>query len=114
MAFTMQHGAYIAEVEIDEEVGIFHGRTINMRDIVTFEGKSISELKREFAKSVKVYLDWCKADGVEPEKPFTGKFLVRVPPEVHRAAVAAAAQAGKSLNAWITETIGREAFDKAG
>ena len=113
MATVMHYRSYVAVVEYDEDADIFHGRTINLRDIVTFQGRSSKELKKSFAESVEFYLSVCKKKGIEPEKPFTGKFVVRLKPEVHRAAVEAAASSGKSLNAWVAEQLERSALQEA-
>ena len=112
MATLMHHGPYIAEIEFDEDADIFHGRTINLRDMITFQGRSSKELKKSFAESVDFYLSVCKKKGLKPEKPFTGRFVLRLQPEVHRAAVEAAAQSGKSLNTWIAEQVERSALQE--
>ena len=66
---------------------------------------SVKELKRSLKDSMEDYLEFCKDRGEEPDRPFSGKFVVRVPPEVHREAFLKAKSAGKSLNAWVTEAI---------
>lgn len=101
----MNYKGYIGEVEFDDEAGIFHGEVVNMRDVVTFEGRSVDELRQAFRDSVDDYLDWCAERGKAPEKPYSGRFVVRVSPEVHRAAAAAARAADKSLNAWVAERL---------
>ena len=96
---------YIGKVDYDEEAGIFHGEVINTRDVITFQGKSVAELKGSLKDSVEDYLEFCKESGEEPDRPFSGKFIVRIPPEVHREAFLRARKAGKSLNAWTREAI---------
>ena len=96
---------YIGRIDYDDEAGVFHGEVINTRDIITFQGKSVNELKRALKDSVDDYLQFCRERGEEPDRPFSGKFIVRVPPEVHREAFLKAKSAGKSLNAWVTEKI---------
>ena len=78
----MTYKGYRARVELDEQAGVFHGEIINTRDVITFQGSSVDELTRAFEDSVDDYLEFCSSRGEEPEKPFSGKFLVRVPPEV--------------------------------
>ena len=78
---------------------------LDTRDVIVFEGTSVVELKKEFKFSVDDYLKVCKERGRTPDKPFSGKIPLRIPPEVHRAATAAAKAQGKSLNSWITETV---------
>ncbi len=105
MAATLEYKGYVARVEVDEENDTLHGRVINITDVVNFKGGTISDLKREFANSMKEYFEFCKERGVEPEKPFSGKFVLRVSPEVHRAITIAAAREGTSLNKWATEKL---------
>ena len=106
---TMRYKGYEAVVEYDEDAGLFHGEVTNLRDVITFQGRSVEELKREFAASVEDYLAFCRERGEEPEKPFTGKFMVRVTPRLHRAAVSAAKRDGMSLNKWIARALERAA-----
>lgn len=96
---------YIGKVDYDDGAGIFHGEIINTRDVITFQGKSVSELKKALRESVEDYLEFCRERGEEPDRPFSGKFVVRIPPEVHREAFLKAKRAGKSLNAWVREVI---------
>src|SRR3990172_10721575 len=105
----MEYKGYIGHVEFDDEADIFHGEVINTRDVITFQGKSIAELKREFKTSVDVYLAFCEKQGKEPDKPFSGKFLVRLGPEEHRKVFAAAKREGKSLNAWVSDRLKKAA-----
>src|SRR5690606_24792484 len=89
---TMTHDGYLATVELDEEAGLFHGEVVNTRDVLTFQGRTLDELKAAFADTIADYLDWCRERGKTPDKPFSGTFSVRVAPEVHRRAAAAAAR----------------------
>ncbi|WP_460450180.1 type II toxin-antitoxin system HicB family antitoxin [Alsobacter sp. SYSU BS001988] len=82
---------------------------MNLRDVITFAGRSVVELKKALEDSVEDYLSFCKERGEEPEKPYSGQFVVRVEPPVHRAAVTAAKRAGVSLNQWVASVIEREA-----
>jgi predicted HicB family RNase H-like nuclease len=104
---TMTCKSYEAIVEFDEDADIFHGEVINLRDVITFQGRSVDELKHAFAESVDDYLAFCKARGEEPEKPFSGQFVVRAEPSLHKAMVSAAKRAGLSLNKWVTATLER-------
>jgi predicted HicB family RNase H-like nuclease len=101
----MEYKGYIGKVEFDDEAGIFHGEVINTRDVITFQGESVAELKRAFRESVEDYLAFCKERGEEPDKPFSGQFVTRIPPELHRQVNLAASLAGKSLNAWVAEQL---------
>lgn len=101
----MNYQGYIGKVEFDDEAGIFHGEVINTRDVITFQGESVSELKQAFHESVDDYLAFCKERGEAPDKPFSGQFVTRIPADLHRQVNVAAALSGKSLNAWVTEQL---------
>ena len=75
--------------------------------MITFQGRSIDELKTALADSVEDYLEFCRDEGEEPSKPYSGRFNLRLGPELHREVAQAASMAGKSLNAWITDTLKR-------
>jgi predicted HicB family RNase H-like nuclease len=101
----MEFKGYIGKVEFDDDAEIFHGEIINTRDVITFQGRSVAELTKAFRDSVDDYLEFCKQRGEAPEKPFSGQFVTRIPPELHRLVNVAAAHSGKSLNAWVTEQL---------
>jgi predicted HicB family RNase H-like nuclease len=101
----MEYKDYIGKVEFDDEAGLFHGEVINTRDVITFQGKSVAELKQAFRDSVDDYLAFCAARDEQPDKPFSGQFVTRIPPELHRRVNLAANRAGKSLNAWVAEQL---------
>ena len=101
----MEYKGYIGKVEIDEEVGILYGEVINVRDVITFEGTTVEEVQQAFRESVDDYLEFCEQRGESPEKPFSGKFVVRLPAELHRKAYIQAKLKDKSLNSWITEVL---------
>lgn len=103
----MHFKGYEAVVEFDEDTSLFHGEIINLRDVITFQGQSVDELKAAFAASVEDYLAFCAARGEESEKPFTGQFVVRAGPLLHRAVSSAAKRAGVSLNKWVTAALER-------
>lgn len=104
---TLEYRGYLALIELDEDEDCFHGRVINTRDVINFYGSTPGELRSEMEKSVEEYLAFCAERGVEPEKPYSGKFMVRVKPDVHRALAVKAAQEGKSLNKLATEQLER-------
>ena len=101
----MKYKGYEALVSLDDEQGIFHGEVINIRDVITFQGQSVSELKQAFIESVEDYLEFCAQRGEEPEKPFSGRFVVRIDPELHKQIYIKAIQEGKSLNTWVSEKL---------
>jgi predicted HicB family RNase H-like nuclease len=101
----MEYKGYKARVEFDDEANLFHGQVLGIRDVVTFQGTSVAELCKEFEASVADYLEWCAERGEEPDKPFSGKFVVRLAPKLHKAIAIAAELEGKSLNAWVGEAL---------
>ena len=101
----MKYNGYIAKVEFDDEAGVFHGEVLNLRDVITFEGKTVGELRKAFRDSVDDYLEFCIARKEVPEKPFSGKFVLRVDPGLHRAIATKANLESKSLNAWVQEVL---------
>ena len=101
----MEYKGYIGKVEMDDEAGILHGEVINIRDVITFEGASVDEIQKAFRESVDDYLDFCAQRGESPEKPFSGKFVVRLPAELHRKAYIQARLSDKSLNGWVTDVL---------
>jgi predicted HicB family RNase H-like nuclease len=101
----MEYKGYIGKVDFDDEAGIFHGEIINTRDVITFQGESVAELTKAFRDSIDDYLQFCLERGEAPEKPFSGQFVTRIPPDLHRQVNVAAAKSGKSLNAWVTEQL---------
>lgn len=101
----MEYQGYSARIEYDEDLGAFHGQVLSINDVITFQGTSVEELRREFAASVDDYLAWCEERGEEPDKPYSGRFLLRVEPDLHRRAALAAARLGVSLNAWVADAV---------
>jgi predicted HicB family RNase H-like nuclease len=80
----MEYKGYIGEVEYDADAKLFHGDVVNTRDVLTFQGTSVKEIERSFKDSVDDYIEWCLEEGVQPEKPYSGNFNVRLPPSLHR------------------------------
>jgi len=101
----MKFKGYIGRVELDEDAGILHGEVINTRDLITFQGRTVKELRKAFHDSIEDYLAFCAERGEEPEKPCSGQFITRITPELHREIHAAAIYAGKSLNAWVADQL---------
>ena len=102
---TMMYKGYVGEVEYDDEYKIFSGSVINTRTVITFQGASVDELNKEFQLSVDDYLEWCKEDGIDPEKPYSGKFNVRLKPNTHQRAAVKAKTLGMSLNSFIEKAV---------
>lgn len=102
---TMTYNGYSARVEFDERDEIFVGRVLGIRVMISFHGATVAQLRKGFEAAVRDYLADCRERGLRPEKPVSGKVLLRLPPEVHGAALVAAQAAGKSLNQWATEVL---------
>ncbi len=101
----MEYKGYIGTVEFDDEAGVFHGEVINTRDVITFQGASVVELRTALRESVEDYLVFCAERNEEPEKPLSGGFTVRISPTLHRTAALKAKQTHRSLNRWVRELI---------
>lgn len=104
---TLAYKGYLGVVEFDDEVGVFHGEVVNLRDVITFQGDSVSELRQAFIDSVDDYLDFCAQRDEPPEKPFSGKLLIRLEPDLHRKIYVKARKKQKSLNSWVAEALER-------
>jgi len=96
---------YRAKIEYDEELDLFRGEILGLNGGADFYGKNPKELRAEFKKSLQVFLEVCKEKGLEPRRHFSGKFNLRIPPELHeRLAIEAQAQ-GKSINTLAQEAL---------
>jgi len=104
---TMTHNGFAARVEYSEEDGCFVGHIAGIRDVVGFHGESVAELRAAFEEAVDDYLETCKKLGRKPNKPYSGQFRLRLPPELHARAAMVAEAHGKSLNTWVADVIER-------
>ena len=101
----MNYKGFIGVVEYDDEAHIFSGEVINTRTVITFQGTTVDEIENEFHASVDDYLEWCKEDGVTPEKPYSGKFNVRLSPMFHSQVAIAAKKLDMSLNRFVEKSL---------
>ena len=101
----MNYKGFIGAVEYDDSARIFFGEVINARTVITFQGSTVDELEKEFHASVDDYLEWCKEDGIEPEKPYSGKFNVRLTPLFHSQVAIAAKKLDISLNSFVEKSL---------
>ncbi|MDN2582488.1 type II toxin-antitoxin system HicB family antitoxin [Aquibium sp. ELW1220] len=106
---VMTFKGYSARIEYDDEDGILFGQIAGIRDGVGFHADNVEALRTAFHEAVDDYLETCARIGKEPQKPYSGKMMFRVSPEVHRKAALAAELSGKSLNQWAEEVIDRAA-----
>lgn len=97
-----------AVITYDSDIDLFRGEFVGLNGGADFYAADVAGLKREGEASLRVFMDACQEDGVEPFKTFSGKFNVRIPAELHASIVSAATAQGKSLNQWIAEALGRE------
>ncbi|MES2913773.1 MAG: type II toxin-antitoxin system HicB family antitoxin [Pseudomonadota bacterium] len=109
MSNAMTYKGYSARVEYDDEDSIFIGRLAGIRDGVGFHADTVEGLREAFREAVEDYLETCARIGKEPQRAFSGQMMFRVNPEVHRKAALAAELAGKSLNQWAEEVLGKAA-----
>ena len=75
--------------------------------MITFQGKSVEELEQAFRDSIDEYLAFCEERGEEPDKPFSGRLMLRLPPALHREVYVQAQREGKSLNQWIADKLAK-------
>ena len=104
----MEYKGYIGTVEYDAQAKIFHGDIINTKDVITFQGTTVQEIEQAFMDSINDYISWCKEEGVEPEKPYSGKFNVRLSPQLHQQMAILAKHKRISLNSFVEKAITNE------
>ncbi len=105
MIKPMTYKGYTAKIEYDAECDCFLGEVLDLNDIITFSGSSPDELKQALKDSVDAYIEYCEDNGEAPEKPFSGKFSVRIDPELHKAVSRQAALTGKSINTFVADAL---------
>ena len=105
----MQYRGYAARIEFDEDDRIFVGHLAGIKDIVGFHGTTVDELEQAFHESVDAYIAINQEQGRQPQKPYSGRLMLRVSPEVHSAVATAAGVEGKSITQWASEVLGKAA-----
>ena len=105
MMNMMDFDGFRAVIKYDPEIEMFRGEFVGLNGGADFYARDIEGLKKEGAISLKVFLDMCKEDGVEPRKEYSGKFNMRLPAELHAEIVGAASAEGKSLNQWVVDAL---------
>lgn len=106
---SMSLDGYQAVVTLDEDAAIFHGEIVNTRDVLTFQGRSLDELREAFRETLDDYVSWCAERGKEPERPYSGAVSVELGPDLHRRAAVTAARNGTTLDAFIRDQVERAA-----
>ena len=102
---VMTIDSYHAKIEYDEELDLFRGEILGLSGGADFCGKNPKELRTEFKRSLQVFLEVCKEKGIEPKRHFSGKFNLRIPPELHEKLAIAAQAQGKSINTLAQEAL---------
>ena len=101
----MENESYKAKIEYDPEIDMFRGEILGLNGGADFYGKSPAELRREFKKSLKTFLDVCEETGISPRKEYSGKFNLRIPPKLHGEIAAIATAEDKSINQWVADVL---------
>ncbi|MEW6667096.1 MAG: type II toxin-antitoxin system HicB family antitoxin [Thermodesulfobacteriota bacterium] len=109
MINVMEIDGYKAVIKYDPEIGMFRGEFIGLNGGADFYATTVDGLKEEGRKSLNVFLQMCAEDGVNPVREFTGRFNLRIPPELHEKIATLAESSGRSINAWMVEALGNEA-----
>ncbi len=97
----LKYKEYSGYVEYDDEAHIFHGEVLDTKDVITFQGETVNEIEQAFRDSIDDYLEFCVERGEQPDKPFSGKFVLRMPSILHHRIYLKATESGKSLNNYI-------------
>lgn len=103
----MTYKGYTARIEYSDEDECFVGHMAGIADIVGFHAETVSELRAAFEEAVEDYIESCERIGRSPQKPYSGKLMLRVSPDLHAKASLAAHISGKSLNQWASEALER-------
>ena len=109
MSNTMAYQGYTTSMTFDTDDKTIVGRVLAIDDIISFHGSSVAEFEVAFHAAVDGYRAACAQLGSAPEKPASGKLMLRIAPAVHAAALKAAARSGISLNKWAEQTLGAAA-----
>lgn len=102
---TMEYKGYVGSVEFSEEDGLFYGKVMSIRALLSYEGTTAAELVCDFHNAVDDYLTLCEETHKEPERAYKGSFNVRISPELHKQAVIFAAAHNMSLNSFVENSI---------
>lgn len=100
MNSTLTYKGYTGSIDFSLEDNCLYGKVMGIDDLVSFEGRTVAEIKQDFETAVDDYLQMCAELGKQPQKAYKGTFNVRVSPELHRRAALEAAKEKQSLN-WV-------------
>ena len=96
---------YNAKIEYDSDLDMFRGDILGLSGGADFYGRNPKELRTEFKKSLDIFLQVCREKGIEPRKNYSGKFNLRIPPDLHEKLAIVAQAEGKSINALAQEAL---------
>ena len=102
---TMTVDGFNGKIEYDAELDMFRGEILGINGGADFYGKNPKELREEFKKSLRVFLEVCREKGIEPRRSYSGKFNLRIPPELHEKLAIVAQAEGKSINTLAQEAL---------
>ncbi|WP_257266124.1 type II toxin-antitoxin system HicB family antitoxin [Endozoicomonas sp. ONNA2] len=105
MINQMNINGYIAVITYDPEIDLFRGEFVGLNGGADFYAADVKNLHQEGKVSLKVFLDACKEEGIEPRKAFSGKLNLRIDPDLHESASVAAAASNRSLNQFINDAL---------
>ena len=104
----LKYKGFVGSVAFSEEDNVFFGKIDGIDGLVNFEGASVKELTLAFHEAVNDYLAYCEAEGIQPQKTYSGTLNVRISPDVHRQIAMLASKAGMSINAFIKQVLSKE------
>lgn len=108
---TMTYKGFTARIDFDARDNIFVGRVLGLSETerISFHGETVAELTQDFHRAIDFYVKECAESGRAPTRPASGRLMLRIPPEVHSAALVAAQAAGTSLNQWAAKVLAKAA-----
>ncbi|MFA5480374.1 MAG: type II toxin-antitoxin system HicB family antitoxin [Candidatus Muiribacteriota bacterium] len=101
----LKYKNFKAEIFYAEEDNVFYGKILGINDMITFEGQSVNELKKEFKTSAEEYIKICEETGKKIKKSYTGNLNIRIKPELHKKLAEISQEMGISLNALINKKL---------
>lgn len=106
MSSNLKHKGFIGSIEYSEPDNILFGKVLGLnRVLISYEGKDVDELKKDFIDGIEHYLSVCEEEGIKPQKSYTGAFNVRIPSDMHGQAVLKAQELGINLNTFVKSAI---------
>jgi predicted HicB family RNase H-like nuclease len=103
-----------AKIEYDPALDMFRGEILGLNGGADFYGKNPKELRAEFKKSLQVFLEVCREKGIEPRRNYSGKFNLRISPELHQKLAIVAQAEGKSINTVAQEALQQRVLEADG